>query len=69
MSQVSIHEQENVKDKRYLLVMKGAPEIIFERCSTILMKGREEPLGRDWKRAILDICHELGRRGERVLGY
>lgn len=37
--QVSIHEQENPDDPRYLLVMKGAPERILERCSTILIKG------------------------------
>ena len=41
--QVSIHEkgQEDNEDVgRYLLVMKGAPERILDRCSTILIKGK-----------------------------
>merc|ERR1712051_463099 len=39
--QVSIHESD---DPRYLLVMKGAPERILDRCSTILINGKEEEL-------------------------
>lgn len=50
--QVSIHEQENPDDARYLLVMKGAPERILERCSTILIKGKEETLDDDMKEAF-----------------
>merc|ERR1711936_70824 len=42
--QVSIHETEDPNDARYLLVMKGAPERILERCSTIVVDGREMPL-------------------------
>ena len=30
--QVSIHETEDPNEKRYLMVMKGAPERILERC-------------------------------------
>merc|ERR1712218_535655 len=35
--QVSIHETEDKDDKRYLLAMKGAPERILQRCSTIVI--------------------------------
>merc|ERR1711962_1457023 len=35
--QVSIHETEDPDEKRYLLVMKGAPERILQRCSTIVI--------------------------------
>ena len=67
--QVSIHEQENPDDARYLLVMKGAPERILERCSTILIKGKEETLDDDMKEAFERAYLELGGMGERVLGF
>jgi magnesium-transporting ATPase (P-type) len=31
-------------DKRYLVVMKGAPERILDRCSTIIVDGTERPM-------------------------
>ena len=42
--QVSIHEQEEENDPRFLLVMKGAPERILEKCSSILINGKEQPI-------------------------
>lgn len=67
--QVSIHEQENADDPRYLLVMKGAPERILERCSTILIQGKEETLDDNMKEAFEKAYLELGGMGERVLGF
>ena len=70
--QVSIHKkgQEDGEDiGRYLLVMKGAPERILDRCSTILIKGEEKPLDDDWKEAFNHAYMELGGLGERVLGF
>merc|ERR1711962_1528651 len=67
--QVSIHETEDKSDERYLLVMKGAPERILERCSTIVIDGTERPLTEDWKNAFETAYMELGGLGERVLGF
>merc|ERR1711988_157688 len=67
--QVSIHEQEDKSDSRYLLVMKGAPERILQRCSTIVIDGTERPLTEDWKNAFETAYMELGGLGERVLGF
>ncbi|VDQ09437.1 unnamed protein product [Trichobilharzia regenti] len=39
--QLSIHETDD-DDDRLLLVMKGAPERILDRCGTILINGKEE---------------------------
>merc|ERR1712172_127994 len=64
--QVSIHESD---DPRYLLVMKGAPERILDRCSTILINGKEEELTQDWKDKFNRAYMELGGLGERVLGF
>merc|ERR1712115_18337 len=66
--QVSIHETEDTNDNRYLLVMKGAPERILERCSTIV-DGREMPLSEEWKNSFETAYMELGGLGERVLGF
>merc|ERR1712025_1424912 len=67
--QVSIHETEDTNDNRYLLVMKGAPERILERCSTIVVEGREMPLSEEWKNSFETAYCELGGLGERVLGF
>merc|ERR1719249_7089 len=67
--QVSIHETEDPNEKRYLLVMKGAPERILERCSTIVIDGTERPLTQDWKNAFETAYMQLGGLGERVLGF
>merc|ERR1711868_239180 len=67
--QVSIHETSDPSDKRSLLVMKGAPERILQRCSTIVIDGTERPLTEDWKNASETAYMELGGLGERVLGF
>merc|ERR1711953_1321865 len=67
--QVSIHETEDKNDNRQLLVMKGAPERIVDRCSTIIVEGRELPMTQEWKNAFEAANMELGSLGERVLGF
>ncbi len=66
--QVSIHET-NDSDKRYLLVMKGAPERILERCSHIHMDGADLELNEFWKNQFNNAYMHLGGLGERVLGF
>ena len=58
--QVSVHETSDPSDKRALLVMKGAPERILQRCSTIVIDGTERPLTEDWKNAFETAYMELG---------
>ena len=48
--------------------MKGAPERILDRCSTILLHGKEQPLDEEMKEAFQNAYLELGGLGERVLG-
>merc|ERR1712240_80123 len=67
--QVSIHETNSTEDPRYLLVMKGAPERILDRCSTILMDGKEVELTQEWRDRFNNAYMELGGLGERVLGF
>ncbi|XP_025026535.1 potassium-transporting ATPase alpha chain 2 [Python bivittatus] len=67
--QLSIHETEDPNDKRFLLVMKGAPERILERCTTMMVNGKEEPLDEEKAEAFQTAYLALGGMGERVLGF
>uniref|UniRef100_A0A670YV81 Sodium/potassium-transporting ATPase subunit alpha n=1 Tax=Pseudonaja textilis TaxID=8673 RepID=A0A670YV81_PSETE len=66
--QLSIHEPED-KPSGHVLVMKGAPERILDRCSTILLQGQEVPLDEEMRDAFQNAYLELGGLGERVLGF
>merc|ERR1719211_221731 len=66
--QVSIHEYPE-GDSVHLLVMKGAPERILDRCSSIVVDGREHQLTAEWKEKFETAYMELGGLGERVLGF
>lgn len=66
--QLSIHTLEDPRDPRHVLVMKGAPERVLERCSSILIKGQELPLDEQWREAFQTAYLSLGGLGERVLG-
>merc|ERR1719422_2899233 len=49
--------------------MKGAPERILDRCSTIIMDGKEVELTQEWRDRFNNAYMELGGLGERVLGF
>merc|ERR1712200_274224 len=53
----------------YVMMMKGAPERILERCSTISIDGKDLPLTQQWKDNFEAAYMELGGLGERVLGF
>nr|XP_029520223.1 LOW QUALITY PROTEIN: sodium/potassium-transporting ATPase subunit alpha-1-like [Oncorhynchus nerka] len=67
--QLSIHKNIVAGESNHLLVMKGAPERILDRCSTILIQGKEQPLDDELKEAFQNAYEELGGLGERVLGF
>ncbi|CAH8596053.1 unnamed protein product [Heterobilharzia americana] len=66
--QLSIHETDD-SDNRLLLVMKGAPERILDRCGTILINGKEEIMDEAMRDQFNKAYLELGGMGERVLGF
>ncbi|XP_072354424.1 sodium/potassium-transporting ATPase subunit alpha-2 [Scyliorhinus torazame] len=67
--QLSIHLAGSGEERSHLLVMKGAPERILDRCSSILLQGKETPLDSEMKEAFQNAYLELGGLGERVLGF
>jgi sodium/potassium-transporting ATPase subunit alpha len=66
---VTIHETDDPNDPSYLLCMKGAPERILERSSTIYINGEEKVLDEELKTAFNNAYMELGGLGERVIGF
>lgn len=65
---MSIHEVSEGGEKRNLLVMKGAPERILDRSSTIVVNGEDKPMSDEWRDNFNQAYMELGGLGERVLG-
>jgi len=58
----------SLEDGRWVLLMKGAPERIIDRCSTILINGEQVELTTEWQQKFQNAYDELGGKGERVLG-
>ncbi|CAF4018133.1 unnamed protein product [Adineta steineri] len=72
--QVSIHEMRTGNDNDHsrtyhLLVMKGAPERILEKCSTIFIDGQDIEMNDYWRNQFQKAYMDLGSLGERVLGF
>ncbi|XP_053471438.1 sodium/potassium-transporting ATPase subunit alpha-1 [Ictalurus furcatus] len=67
--QLSIHKNPNASESKNLLLMKGAPERILDRCSTIMIEGKEQPLDDEMKDSFQNAYMKLGGLGERVLGF
>ncbi|XP_035764447.1 sodium/potassium-transporting ATPase subunit alpha-1-like [Neolamprologus brichardi] len=67
--QLSVHKNSTPGETKHLLVMKGAPERILDRCSTIVIQGKEQPLDAQLKDSFNRAYLELGGLGERVLGF
>jgi len=65
--QLSIHKMDS--GDGLVLVLKGAPERVFDRCSTVLCDGRQEPIDDRWRQKYQEAYDELGGKGERVLGF
>ena len=65
--QVSVHDVD--KTGKYHLVMKGAPEIIFKKCKTILINGKDCKIDEKMSDIFQKAYMDLGEQGERVLGF
>lgn len=67
--QFSIHNTfDSDEDERLLVVMSGAPEILIEYSTKILIDSRELPLDLKWRDIIEKSCKTLASSGERLFG-
>ena len=67
--QVSVHESILKNEKLNLVVMKGAPERILDRCAFMLLDGEPHLLTVALRNAYQKAYDDLGSLGERVLGF
>lgn len=68
VNKYSLTINESKTDSGHWLCMKGAPERILERCSTIFINGKEVLLDDKMKDSFQEAYEELGGMGERVIG-
>ena len=66
---MTICEVDDIDNCHFLICMKGAPEKILEKCSTIVINGKEKPLDFEMKNLFNSTYNELGGLGERVIGF
>ncbi|MFP3950347.1 MAG: cation-translocating P-type ATPase [Candidatus Micrarchaeia archaeon] len=59
----------NRKGKEYVACMKGAPEVVLERCDRILEGGKVRKLTDSRKKKILKQNEEMGQDALRVLAF
>ena len=52
-----------------LLLVKGAPEVVLEKCSHYVREGESKVIDLAWKQDFQKTNAELGKLGERVLGF
>jgi len=57
-----------LEDGTRCVLMKGAPERILARCTTIAIDGKAVPMEKH-QQAVVDANKGLARRGERVLAF
>ena len=62
----TIHQMEDGKKTAF---MKGAPEVVLDRCSHILEDGEIRELGEKAKSEILKANEEMAQAALRVLGF
>lgn len=59
----------NSTGKEFLVCVKGAPEVIIERCSKILKDGEEKEFEESEKKRILEVNDELAGQALRNLAF
>jgi len=58
------------KDRKgFVLLSKGAPEIVLKKCSKILIGGKERNITEEDRKKILDANREMANDALRVLGF
>ncbi len=62
----TIHQMADGKNTAF---MKGAPEVVLERCSHFLIDGEIKELGKKEKVEILKVNEEMAQAALRVLGF
>jgi len=65
--QVSVHDLNC--SGRYMVALKGAPELVYSRCSSIFLHGEQVPLSEGIRANFQKAFVEMASQGERVLAF
>lgn len=57
------------KEDNLMVILKGAPEKVLQRCSKILINDKEEDYTEYWKKQIKESNEAFANQGERVLAF
>ncbi|HNX09744.1 MAG TPA: cation-translocating P-type ATPase [Methanothrix sp.] len=60
---------DDLQEKGFAVSMKGAPEVVLSRCSSILQAGGVRPLTGEDRRIILKRADDMASRALRVLAF
>lgn len=52
-----------------MVILKGAPERVLNRCNKILIGGEEQNFDDFWKKKVKKANESFGNMGERVLAF
>ena len=68
---LKIYENNDESDQscNYVAYMKGAPDRLWDKCSTILINGQIVPFTEEHKKKVFEANEHFGRNGQRVLGF
>ncbi len=58
----------NVAGEKHVCYVKGAPELVLERCSKILIDGKEIKLDAEKRKEVLEANEKMAQKALRVLG-
>lgn len=61
--QLSVHPEQDV----YVVVMKGAPEQVIDRCDTIFINNETKPLTTKLRNTCDKACLELAGQGNKTI--
>jgi Ca2+-transporting ATPase len=59
----------HLASKKKVAIMKGAPEIVLERCTKILLKGKVREITEEDRRKILQVNEAMAMQALRNLGF
>ncbi|MGB8700558.1 MAG: cation-transporting P-type ATPase, partial [Thermosynechococcaceae cyanobacterium] len=66
---VVVAEPQGVLDSGWTMYTKGSPELTLERCTTVQLGNRQQPLTLELRQHILETNNQLASHGLRVLGF
>lgn len=59
----------NIRRSKNLIVIKGSPEKVLERCTSAFVNGREVPITDEFRLEFNKAYLHFGSLGERVIGF